>query len=83
MIDQIAAVSENQLSMALAASGLSAVDFLLAREMLISVRQNIVENFGLKEKYSSLFRPINKKPNFMSNSDHLQILLSNGKTFQF
>jgi UDP-N-acetylmuramoyl-tripeptide--D-alanyl-D-alanine ligase len=52
MVEQIASISEDELSEALVTSGLNAAEYLLAKEKLVSIRQNLIESFELKEKES-------------------------------
>ncbi len=79
MVEQIAGISEDELSEALVASGLNAAEYLLAKEKLVSIRQNLIESFDLKEKYKTSFRSINKQISFDPQKDKVSVKLKNGK----
>lgn len=79
MVEQIAKISEEELSDALVASGLNAAEYLLAKEKLVSIRQNLIEAFDLTEKYKSTFRSINKQISFDPQKEKVSIELSSGK----
>lgn len=78
MVKQIATVSEAEVSEALAASGLSAAEFLLAREKLLSIRQKMIEHFQLKSEFSGQMRKINRKLNFDPAKDHVDVRRQDG-----
>jgi hypothetical protein len=78
IVRQMAGVSENEISQALAASGLSAAEFLLAREKLISVQQDFIEKFGLREEFTHQFRPIRRNISFDPAVDQVSVTMPNG-----
>jgi hypothetical protein len=79
MVRQIASVSEDEISEALAASGLASAEFLLAREKLVSIQQNMIENFKLKGEFPMRFRPLQHKLQFDPNTQVVDVKLSNGR----
>lgn len=79
---QIASISEDEISEALAASGLSAAELLLAREKLVSIQQNYIQTFGLKKEFSQRLRKINKHLNFDPTHDQVIVHLHNGNQFR-
>lgn len=81
MVEQIAGVDEDELSQALAASGLSAAEFLLAREKLMSIQQKMIQHFGLSSKFAGkLKRIINKKISFDPlTSPHIEVRFPDGR----
>jgi hypothetical protein len=63
----------------LAASGFSAAEFLLAREKMISIRQKMIEHFGLKQELASRMRPVNTKLNFDPARQVVDVQLHDGR----
>lgn len=77
---QIAGISEDELTEAMAASGLSMAELLLAREKFISMQQNIVDVLDLEDEFVELMkRPINKKISHQPTGKPQVIKLKNGK----
>ncbi len=79
MVELIAGVSESEITQALAATGLSSAEIILAREKLISMQQNMIEAFDLKEKFSERFRPIQRNISFDPSKDTLQVQMPDGQ----
>ncbi|MCC2677484.1 MAG: hypothetical protein K0R29_60 [Pseudobdellovibrio sp.] len=64
-IRQIAGLSEQELTEALALSGFSAAELLLAREKLLSIQKNFVQTLGLEKEFKSIAeRKIEKNINY-------------------
>lgn len=77
---QIAGISEDELSEAMAASGFSMAELILAREKLVSLQKNIVEVLELTAEFPELARrSINQKINFDSRREKQLLTLRNGK----
>lgn len=79
MLRQIVSVSESEISEALAAAGLSSAEFLLAREKLISIRQKMIEHFGMKAELGSRMRPVNTRLNFDPDRQVVDVQLHDGR----
>jgi len=60
MIRKISAISEEQLTQALIASGYPASELILVREKLISRRNSLIVAFGLEKELKLSIRPVNK-----------------------
>lgn len=82
IVRQMAGISEEEISQALAASGLSAAEFLLAREKLISVQQDFIEKFGLRNEFASRLRKINRAISFDPDRDQVSVKLPGGSMMQ-
>ncbi len=64
-VRQIASLSEQELTEALALSGFSAAELLLAREKLISIQKNMIETLGLEQEFTKITeRKIEKNINY-------------------
>lgn len=64
-VRMIAGLSEKELTEALALSGFSAAELLLAREKLLSIQKNLVETFGLNSEFGQVAeRKIEKNLNY-------------------
>ena len=77
---QILSISEDELTVAIAASGFSAAELLLAREKLVSMQKNIAENLDLIGEYPHLAeRKIDKKISYQPTGRNLELVLSTGE----
>lgn len=80
MARQILSISEDELTIAIAASGFSAAELLLAREKLVSMQKNIAETLELLNEYPQLAeRKINRNISYQPVGRPLDIILSNGE----
>jgi hypothetical protein len=82
MLRQIVSVSESEISEALAAGGLSSAEFLLAREKLISIRQKMIEHFGMKSELGSRMRSVNTRLNFDPDRQVVDVQLHDGRVIR-
>ncbi len=82
LVEQISKITEDEISEALAATNMSAAEFLLAREKLISLQINMIKSFNLKLNPSLIHRTINKRLNFNKDRDKVEITLRDGRHFR-
>lgn len=77
---QILSISEDELTVAIAASGFSAAELLLTREKLVSMQKNIAETLDLLNEYPQLAeRKINRGISYQPTGKDLELVLSNGE----
>lgn len=77
---KIASISEDELTEAIAASGFSAAELLLAREKMISIQKNMIEILKLENEFPDLnARQINRSISYEPVGRALEITLKNGK----
>lgn len=80
MARQILSISEDELTVAIAASGFSAAELLLAREKLVSMQKNIAETLDLQSEFPQLAeRKINRGISYQQSGKALELILSNGE----
>ena len=77
---QILGISEDELTIALAASGFSAAELLLAREKLVSMQKNIADTLELSDEFPLLNqRKIDRKISYEPTGQSLELILSTGQ----
>ena len=72
-------VEEDELTEALATSGFSAAEVILAKEKLVSIQKNMIESVKLESEFpDSAIRKINKKISYIPEGPNLIMDLKNG-----
>ncbi len=78
MLNYMAQISENQLSQALIATAMSAAEARLTLEKLVSIRNQMILDFDLKDKLGSAIRKVNKKLKFDFSKNQFTAKLADG-----